>query len=130
MQYIDLFHLDYAPVYGDIVRDDSGIYRTTGAERTGCIFCAYGAHLEKESRFQKLKQTHPKQYDYCIGGGQWIDNPDFDPHYDGTPDEFGWVDWNPPKLWVPSKEGLGYAKLFDMANDIMEKAGYKAMWLY
>ena len=26
--------------------------------------------LEKEpTRFQRLKETHPKQYEYCLGGG-------------------------------------------------------------
>lgn len=131
LAYIQLYNLDYASVYGDIVKDESGILSTTGVNRTGCIFCAYGSHLEKdESRFERLKRTHPKQYDYCIGGGQWIDNPEFDPDYDGTPDRFGWVDWNPQKIWVPSKEGLGYARLFDMANEIMEKSGRKVVWRY
>ena len=131
LKYINLFQLDYSSVYGDIVIDDNGVYSTRGVERTGCIFCLFGMHLEEQpNRFQILKQTHPKQYDFCIGGGQWIDNPDFDPHYNGEPDEFGWVDWNPQKLWVPSKQGLGYANLLDMANEIMENNGYKAMWNY
>lgn len=31
------------------------------------LFCAFGAHLEKEpNRFQKMKETHPKQYAYCM----------------------------------------------------------------
>lgn len=35
--------------------------------RTGCVFCAYGAHMEKgEGRFQKLKRTHPKLHAYCM----------------------------------------------------------------
>lgn len=34
---------------------------------TGCIFCAYGIHLEKyPNKFQKLEVTHPKLHDYCI----------------------------------------------------------------
>ena len=36
-------------------------------KRTGCVFCAYGAHMEKgEGRFQKLKRTHPKLHKYCM----------------------------------------------------------------
>lgn len=32
-----------------------------------CIFCGFGVHLEKEpNRFQQLKQTHPKLWDYCM----------------------------------------------------------------
>ena len=31
------------------------------------MFCAYGCHLEKEpNRFQMLKQTHPKVWEYCM----------------------------------------------------------------
>lgn len=42
-------------------------FSTSGVDRTGCIFCGYGCHMEKEpNRFQKLKETHPNQYDYCI----------------------------------------------------------------
>lgn len=87
-----------AEVYGDIVAEDPYGYqydtfipgcrlRTTGCARTGCIFCAFGAHLEKESRFVRLKKTHPKQYDYCMDGGGYDD--------DG--------------LWKPNEKGLGMA---------------------
>ena len=55
-----------ASVYGDIVFE-KGEYKTTGVNRTGCMFCMFGIHLEKgENRFQKMKKTHPKIYDYCI----------------------------------------------------------------
>lgn len=40
---------------------------TTGCSRTGCMFCMFGVHLEKEpNRFQRMKQTHPKIYEYCM----------------------------------------------------------------
>jgi len=40
---------------------------TTGCTRTGCMFCMFGCHLEKEpNRFQRMKITHPKQYEYCM----------------------------------------------------------------
>lgn len=72
-----------ASVYGDIVLDyekmglipgqmDLGIpskklLKTTGCSRTGCMFCGYGCHLEKSpNRFEKMKETHPKQYDYIM----------------------------------------------------------------
>ena len=36
-------------------------------QRTGCVFCAFGAQCEKNpNRFQKLKITHPVLYDYCM----------------------------------------------------------------
>lgn len=44
-----------------------GGWTTTGEKRTGCVFCAFGAHLEKApNRFQRLKITHPKLWDYCM----------------------------------------------------------------
>lgn len=40
---------------------------TTGVKRSGCMFCMFGAHLEKEpNRFQRMEVTHPKQYNSCI----------------------------------------------------------------
>lgn len=68
LQYIVKYNLEIPSVYGEIV-NNNGHYDTTGCKRTGCVFCAYGAHLEKEpNRFQQLAKTHPKLYSYCIGG--------------------------------------------------------------
>lgn len=67
LEYIKRFNIPYASVYGDILQDKNGKWYTTGCERSGCVFCAYGVHLEKEpNRFQKLKQTHPKLWNYCM----------------------------------------------------------------
>lgn len=80
LHYIDDNNIPMASVYGDIIKNngqlsmiddpDSCKYRTSGCDRTGCIFCGFGAHMEApgESRFKRLKETHPKQYNYCIGG--------------------------------------------------------------
>jgi 3'-phosphoadenosine 5'-phosphosulfate sulfotransferase (PAPS reductase)/FAD synthetase len=110
-QYIKEEQLPIASVYGDIVyakdpeqmRFDFGTdcgtekLQTTGCDRTGCIFCAFGCHLEKEpSRFQRLKETHPKQYEYCIGGGEY----------------------NEDGIWQPNKKGLGMGHVFDELNKI------------
>lgn len=78
LQYIKRYNLRYASVYGEIVQDEkSGELRCTGCDRTGCIFCAYGAHreTEKRSRFKRLAQTHPKLYEHCIGGGGLPEKP-------------------------------------------------------
>jgi hypothetical protein len=57
----------YCPLYGDIIEGKKGKLETTGIHRTGCIFCAFGCHLEKEpNRFQQLKLTHPKIWEYCL----------------------------------------------------------------
>lgn len=66
LQYIKENNLEYASVYGDIVEVD-GKFKTTGEQRTGCIFCSFGCHLEVgENRFQRLKKTHPKLHRYCM----------------------------------------------------------------
>lgn len=66
LEYLVKYNVPYCSVYGDIVLED-GIYRTTKAKRTGCVFCMFGAHLEKEpSRFELLHGTHPQLYDYCM----------------------------------------------------------------
>ncbi len=132
LHYIWEEGLEIASVYGDIVAVDAdGMEYTpslmchdrlkcTGCQRTGCIFCGFGVHLEKgETRFQRLAKTHPKQYEYCMGGGQWVDNLEYDPT---APEMDGdWVNWNPKKIWVPSKEGLGMRHVFDECNQIYGK---------
>ena len=67
LQYLKEYNIPYAPVYGDIVQDANGKYHTTKCDRTGCVFCGFGCHLEKEpNRFQRLKETHPKLWEYCM----------------------------------------------------------------
>jgi 3'-phosphoadenosine 5'-phosphosulfate sulfotransferase (PAPS reductase)/FAD synthetase len=113
LQYIKQEQIPIASVYGDIVYaeapeqmriEDYGLdgcgtekLTTTGCDRTGCIFCAFGCHMEKSpSRFERLKETHPRQYEYCIGGGEYDDNG----------------------KWQPNKEGLGMGHVFDELNTI------------
>ena len=77
LKYLKIFGIPYASVYGEIIQNKDGKYCTTGCQRTGCMFCGFGCHLEKEpNRFQKLKETHPKQYGYIIntlGMGEVLD---------------------------------------------------------
>lgn len=55
----------------------SGLWETCGEQRTGCMFCMFGVHMEKgENRFQRMYRTHPKQWNYCIntlGCGKVLD---------------------------------------------------------
>jgi len=58
-QYLKLNKIPYSKIYD------------MGYDRTGCVFCMFGVHLEKsdlfeKNRFEKMKLTHPKLYDYCI----------------------------------------------------------------
>lgn len=77
LAYIDKFNLSIASVYREVKQLEDGTWITTGCKRTGCMFCGYGCHLEKEpNRFQLMKETHPKQYDYIInklGMGKVLD---------------------------------------------------------
>lgn len=59
-------NLKIASIYGKII-NENGKFRTTGEQRTGCVFCAFGCHLEKEpNRFQRLESTHHQLWSYCM----------------------------------------------------------------
>lgn len=65
-EYIDKYKLPIASVYGKVVKEGD-LYKTTGVHRTGCMFCMYGVHLEGHpNRFERMKETHPYQYDYIM----------------------------------------------------------------
>lgn len=67
LQYIVENNLEIAQVYGSVEKKEDGNLFLTGEQRTGCMFCMFGCHLEKApNRFQRMQQTHPKQYDYCM----------------------------------------------------------------
>jgi 3'-phosphoadenosine 5'-phosphosulfate sulfotransferase (PAPS reductase)/FAD synthetase len=76
LRYLKEFNIPYASVYGDIVQNKKGVLHTTGEQRTGCVFCPIGCHLDKVNKFQRMQTTHPKLYDYCIkdlGLGAFLD---------------------------------------------------------
>lgn len=67
LAYIKLHNLEIASVYGEIIKSDDGKLSTTKCDRTGCVFCGFGVHLEKgKNRYQKLEETHPQLHDYCM----------------------------------------------------------------
>jgi len=115
LEYIRRNNIKIASVYGEIYQDipDQVPGQTlfewaeecisgcklcmTGCDRTGCIFCGFGAHLEKGvGRFERLKRTHPKQYDFCMNGGS----------YDSS------------GIWKPDKNGLGMKHIIDTLNSL------------
>lgn len=72
-EYLIKYKVPYCKdIYGEIVDKNEGLgitpeYTTTGYKRTGCMFCAFGCHLEpRPNRFQRLAISHPKQYDYIM----------------------------------------------------------------
>lgn len=64
-EYLKVNELKYSPIYD------------MGYTRTGCMFCLFGVQHEKtENRFQRMKITHPKYYNYCVntlGLGKLLD---------------------------------------------------------
>lgn len=116
LQYIKQNDLPIASVYGDVVyRDKQGAkYEnmlcdcgnklcTTKCQMTGCIFCGFAAQMDiqydGESRFVRLKRTHPKQYNYCMNGGEY----------------------NEQGIWQPNSKGLGMKHCIDTLNGIYGK---------
>lgn len=117
LQYIKENNLEIAKVYGKIINDtnlidgfeqlamcDNGCkLKTSKCNRTGCMFCLMGIQCEKgKTRFQLMKETHPKLYNYCIGGGEF--------------NELG--------LWQPNQQGLGLGFVMDTINKLMGKQDY------
>lgn len=59
--YIEKFNINYSDIYK---KDES-------RNGTGCMFCMFGVHKESsgffaKNRFQKMRETHPKKYEYCM----------------------------------------------------------------
>ncbi len=89
LEYLLVYNIPYAKVYGDIIGSYGELTFTksqllrirenapndwrkiqlsmSGVSRTGCMFCGFGVHLEKEpNRYQRMRETHPKMWDYCF----------------------------------------------------------------
>ena len=61
LTYIKNNNLKIASVYGDIVPQDDK------DQLNGQMDIGYGCHLkENNNRFEKMKQTHPKQYEFIM----------------------------------------------------------------
>lgn len=98
LEYIVENNIEITSVYGDIVVykeiDGKKYYTTTKEQRTGCMFCMFGCHLENEpNKFQRMKHTHEKLYNYCMNGGKYNENGE----------------------WLPDK-GLGLSHVLDTIN--------------
>lgn len=107
LQYIKKYNVKIADCYGQVIAVDKDNnltfeeikdhYIFSGVQRSGCIFCMLGCHLDTRkggiNRFALLKQTQPKLFDYCMRGGRF--------------DAEG--------LWIPDK-GLGMAFVIEWLN--------------
>ena len=106
LQYIKQNNLKIAEVYGDIIYEDEYGFAyqeplfmnemnltTSGAKRTGCVFCMFGITQDTE-KFLRLKEIEPKKYDYVMRGGKFDDEG----------------------MWIPHN-GLGYKFVIDWLNE-------------
>lgn len=112
MSYIKETGLKIADCYGEVIpvsKDNvptfdeiKDHYIFSGVQRTGCIFCMFGCHLDTLkggiNRFAILKQNNPQLFDYCMRGGKF--------------DEQG--------LWIPHN-GLGMAFVIEWLNRNLKK---------
>ena len=53
-EYIKSKGIKYSPVYNK------------GIERTGCMFCMFGVHIEKHNKFKLMEINYPEIYKYCM----------------------------------------------------------------
>lgn len=66
-QYILDKDIPICEVYGEIIDGGSGVLKTTKEQRTGCVSCGFGCHLESEpNRIQRLSQSHKAMYEAAM----------------------------------------------------------------
>lgn len=94
-EYTKRYNLPLAKPYGNLVYNGCK-YCTTGCHRTGCVFCGFGAHMDKGLRFKELAKLEPRLYEFCLGGGERDDKG----------------------MWVPTKKGLGFKHVYDVLNSL------------
>ena len=107
LRYIVKNDIHIADIYGDVVSECDGFQyftfgdddnlTTTGAKRTGCIWCLFGI-TQDPKRLLRLKENEPKRYDYVMGGGEFING-----------------------MWNPNEDGLGYKFVIDWLNEHRSK---------
>lgn len=114
LEYIYINNLPIAKPYGKVVKKVSGLdnqlsffdvfagsdntfggtYTTTSQKRTGCTYCLYGAQHDND-RILRLQEMEPERSKFILRGGQYDDEG----------------------MWIPSKEGLGFAHVIDVLNE-------------
>lgn len=70
-------------------------FKTTGCDRTGCMYCMFGAQCVGDYRFVRLRETEPDIYKFVMNGGHFYE--------DG--------------MWRPDKNGLGFKFVIDWMNE-------------
>lgn len=72
------------------------LYKTTGCNRSGCIYCGFGCHREKSPNRWELAESmsNPKIIDYMLRGGGFDENG----------------------IWKPDGRGLGFWFVIEWIN--------------
>lgn len=75
-------------------------FKTSGCDRTGCMYCMFGAQCRGDERFVRLKESEPEIFDFVMNGGTFNENG----------------------MWVPGKNisgktGLGFRYVIDWMNE-------------
>lgn len=69
------------------LKPSNAIINVQSASVQAVFFCGFGAHLEKgKNRYQILKEIDIKKWEYCIGGGEYVNG-----------------------IWQANNKGLGFA---------------------
>ncbi|MBR4002707.1 MAG: phosphoadenosine phosphosulfate reductase family protein [Clostridia bacterium] len=123
LEYLKLNNIKIAECYGEIIpvdkqgnptfEDLKDRYAFSGVQRSGCIFCLFGISQDTQkggiNRFEHLRITQPKLFDYCMRGGVFNDEG----------------------IWVPHK-GLGLAFVIEWLNRNLSKTlknGKKSLYI-
>lgn len=77
LRYKLLNNIEIAAPYGRVVEvgqipgqmnfcDTTGKLQCSGEQRTGCLFCPIGCHLDRFAKFHRLKNYNKSLYDFCM----------------------------------------------------------------
>lgn len=67
LRYLHENNVEISAAYGEIVKDENGIYKTTKAQRTGCPICMFGMERDgTPNRFQRMYYEDNSRWQQAI----------------------------------------------------------------
>lgn len=130
LAYIYKYSIPIARDYGSVIKEgdseeysqlelfdiDAPVFKTTGASRTGCYTCGFGAHLDKQPT--RLERLGPKYRDIVLQGGKFVDEL-WKPHRGfGFAFVYEYMIAHGAKIIIPEREKY-YNALPDKAKEIL-----------
>lgn len=117
--FLALRKVNLPEAYGKIIEIE-GKKEFSKEKRTGCTICGFGI-LYDDSRFERLREESPFQYNYMFGGGKWERR-----------ETYRFVKFRPNSIpiwsnlyWIPSQQGYGYKRVL---NYIYEGLNINKRW--